>query len=135
MYLLAIIAYLLMRSCGFLGEIMSDVEEAKRKVKEAEALLRLTEASELLTKHEEALEKYPTRFPPGFSFGWRHRHDPFESYWELTFKPSDGSEASTWEIKGSDNEVSVKAREYAWRTFDFAVSVCTTAGLVFGDEV
>lgn len=74
-------------------------------------------------RKEKLLAKYPTEFPPGFTFGWRHRHDPFEGYYRLMFGRHE------WEIKDR-GDVELTAREYAWNMYDMAVEICKEAKLI-----
>lgn len=112
---------------------MTELEEAKKRLKEAQDAVRQAEAKARVQSRLSELSKRPTELPPGFRFGWRHRHDPFPSFWELTFTNTSGKESQAWQIEGDDNEVHVKAREIAWAQFDFAVEICRAAGLLKGD--
>jgi hypothetical protein len=101
-------------------QIKDQILDLEKKQKELEALKRIAEK-------EKKLDKYPSEFPPGFTFYWYHRLDPFDSYYRLQFEWENVER--TWDC-GDHRDSKLKAREIAWSFFDQSVAICKASGLI-----
>jgi len=97
-------------------DIIADIEKL-------EAELALTRSqTEIASKYAEFASKGRDVLPPGFTFEWKHRHDPFESYYALKFERD--SINMEWKCPGDDRpEAYLRALEIAWDCVDYAEAV------------